>query len=92
MSDAINGNKPKFTRGSPLPQPATKRLHVVTTTPNFTGQDIPPPKHQRGEPGLVKQARQSEFVRVTAGSEPDKPFIKAPSRSQMMSLRGQRPR
>jgi hypothetical protein len=101
---SVNGHKPKFTRGEPVPQLATMRLSVTRVVSDFSiREDDPPParpRYQRGDrlppqpsSGLVKKAREREFLQVSAGVKPEpEPFIKAPSKLQLMSLRGQRPR
>jgi len=77
--------KPKFTRGAPLPERGTLRLHVERTTPNFSnGEETPPakPRFVRGDrlpkpppSGLVK----AEDIR--------EPFIRPIPRAKLMAGR-----
>jgi hypothetical protein len=80
--------KPKFRRGNlppsqpPLltPGPATKRLTVVPTTPDFgIREDAPPrPRFVRGDTSTT------ERVGKVGDAEP---FIRPPSRAQLMAGR-----
>jgi hypothetical protein len=84
--------KPKLRRGNEPPPPSRRHLRVGPTVANFEVREDTPslsparPRYRRGDQlppppsGLVKAADVKE------------PFIKRPTREQLMSLRRQRPR